>query len=267
MDHTYWHRQQVDKPLFPDLLWSRPEHKTQAGKLGIIGGNAHGFSAAAEAYAVATKSGIGSARVLLPNSLQKTVGRIFQAGEYAPSTPSGSFSQTALSEMLELSQWSDGMLVAGNLGHNSETAIALEQFTQKYTLQLTLCGDSIDYFLSQPADILQRQETLLALTLSQLQKLTSAAKFTQAFTSQMGLMKLVDNLHEFTTLYKAYIIMALDDNIIVSVDGQVSTTKYEDSISDEISIAAKASVWWLQNPSKSFEAITSSVAVDANEVS
>src|SRR5436309_99108 len=108
MDHTYWHKQTPSTPLFPDLLWSRPEHRAQAGKLGIVGGHAQSFAAAATAYAEAGKAGIGTARALLPDSLEKTVGRIFEAGEYAPSTPSGSFSQRAIGETLELANWGDG---------------------------------------------------------------------------------------------------------------------------------------------------------------
>src|SRR5882762_3047468 len=107
MTDTYWYKQTSEKPLYPDLLWSRPENKSQAGKLLIVGGNLHGFAAAGEAYTEAVKAGIGTARVLLPDSLQKTVGRVFEAGEYAPSTPSGSFSRKALAELLDMSGWSD----------------------------------------------------------------------------------------------------------------------------------------------------------------
>src|SRR4051794_28288010 len=108
MDRTYWHKQSASKPLYPDMLWSRPENKRQAGKLLVVGGNAHGFAAAGEAYAEALAAGVGTARVLLPDSLQKTVGRVFEAGEYAPSTPSGSFGRRALAELLAMSQWADG---------------------------------------------------------------------------------------------------------------------------------------------------------------
>ncbi len=141
MDKNFWLKQ-GSEPLFPDLLWSRPENKKQAGKLLIIGGNVHGFAAAGEAYAEASKAGIGTARVLLPDSLQKTVGRVFEAGEYAPSTPSGSFSQKALAELLDRANWSDGVLLAGDLGRNSETAILIEHFTEKYQGQLTFTKDA-----------------------------------------------------------------------------------------------------------------------------
>ena len=82
MDRSYWHKQTADQPLFKDLLWSRPENRAQAGKLVIIGGNLHGISAPAEAYRQAEKAGAGSVRVLLPDSLKKTVGRMIEQGEY-----------------------------------------------------------------------------------------------------------------------------------------------------------------------------------------
>ena len=43
---TYWHKQGT-KPLYPDVIWSKPENKQAAGKLLIIGGHAYGFSAPA----------------------------------------------------------------------------------------------------------------------------------------------------------------------------------------------------------------------------
>src|SRR5690606_2345051 len=56
----YWRRQTPGEPLFPDVLWSRPEQKTTAGKLLVIGGNLHAFAAPAEAYNEAEKAGVGT---------------------------------------------------------------------------------------------------------------------------------------------------------------------------------------------------------------
>ncbi len=260
MDRTYWHRQTSEKPLFPDLLWSRPENKTQAGKLGIIGGNAHGFAAAATAYSEAGKAGIGTARVLLPDSLQKTVGRVFEAGEYAPSTPSGSFSQRAYAEVAELAQWTDGLLLAGDIGHNSETAILLEKLAKDYHGQLTVTKDALEYFTATPEGILERPDTLLVLSFAQLQQLGTHAHFTKAFTFDMDLLRLIDQLHEFTTQHRLAIVVKHLENIIVAVEGQVSTTKLTtDRTPWRVRTAAHAAAWWLQNPSKPFEAISSSV--------
>jgi hypothetical protein len=260
MERSYWHKQTADKPLFPDLLWSRPENRAHAGKLLIVGGHAQGFAAPADAYAFANKAGVGTARVLLPDALQKSVGRVFEAGEYVPSTPSGSFAQTSLGELLPMSHWSNGVLLAGDLGRNSETAILIEKFLSKYTGQVTLTKDTIEYATSQPALIAGRDNTLLALSFSQLQKLATELKFTTAITSTMDMLRTIDTLHELTTAFPIAIITRYLDTIFVAVQGQVSSTPC--SADDRIwrlRRATSASVWWLQNPGKVFEALTTSV--------
>jgi hypothetical protein len=260
MTRTFWHKQTAEQPLFPDLLWSRPENKKQAGKLLIVGGNVHGFAAAGEAFAEAATAGIGTARVLLPDSLQKTVGQVFEAGEYAPSTPSGSFSQKAVAELLAMSQWADAVLLAGDFGRNSETAILLEQIIAKYSGQLTLTKDAVDYFAKAAQGLLDRENTLLVVGFAQLQKLAMGARFDKAFIFDMDFLRLIDSLHGFTKLHKAAVIVKHLQTIFVASGGQVSTTKLNpDPEIWRVKTAAHASVWWLQNPSKPFEALTSSL--------
>jgi ADP-dependent NAD(P)H-hydrate dehydratase / NAD(P)H-hydrate epimerase len=260
MDRTYWLKQTAEQPLFPDLLWSRPENRNQAGKLLIVGGNIHGFAAAAEAHTAATAAGIGTARVLLPDSLQKTVGKVFIAGEYAPSTPSGSFSRKALAEVLAMGEWADAVLLAGDFGRNSETAVVLEQLLGKYKGQLTLTKDAADYFTKTPEPLLKRTNTLLVLSFAQLQKLAAGARSTTAFTFNMDFLRLVEMLHDFTNQYSAAIIVKHLDTIFVAVNGQVSTTKLAvEQPVWRVKTAAAASVWWLQNPAKVFESLTAAV--------
>jgi hypothetical protein len=261
MTLPYWQRQEPGKPLFPDLLWSRPENKQYAGKLLIVGGNAHGFAAPAEAYAEAEKAGIGVARVLLPDALQKTVGKIFLAGEYAPSTPSGSFGQKALAELLSMAQWADSVLIDGNLGRNSETAILLEKFASKYTGQLTLSSDAADYFITPQTTILSRPDTLLVLSFTQLQKLAIHAHFITPFTSSMDFLHFIGALHDFTNEFAINLIVQHPDNTAIAVGGRISTTKPDAAAPSNTSrLAAHASVWWLQNPGRMFEALTVAIA-------
>jgi ADP-dependent NAD(P)H-hydrate dehydratase / NAD(P)H-hydrate epimerase len=258
MERTYWHKQASDKPLFPDVLWSRPENRAHAGKLFIAGGSSQTFAAPAEAFAEAGEAGIGTARVLLPDSLQKTVGRVFEAGEYAPSTPSGSFSQQALSEFVDLATWADATLLADSFGKNSETAILLEKFIDSYAGQLILAGDSIDYFLVNPALVLEREAMTLVPDFTQLQKLAMTAKFPTAFTSNMDFLHRIDALHEFSLSFKANIVLPYEKSVFVAVQGQVSTTQFE-ILPDATKLAAHAATWWLQNPSKPFEALTTAI--------
>ena len=71
----FWQKQEPGKPLFPDVEWNKPERRDQAGKLGIIGGNKLGFLAVAESYQESLKTGVGEARVLLPDALKKKCSR------------------------------------------------------------------------------------------------------------------------------------------------------------------------------------------------
>lgn len=260
MSQDYWHKQTADQPLFPDLIWSRPENRAHAGKLGIIGGNVHGFAAVGIAFTEAEKAGIGTARVLMPDSLQKTVSKLFPAADFAPSTPSGSFGREALAAALELGQWSDGLLLAGDFGHNSETAVLLESLVSKYSGQLTITQDAIDYFLTNLKPILNRPETTLVLSFAQLQKLATNMKFSRPFTFDTDLLRLVELLHVFTETYPLNIVVKHLDNIFAAVTGQVSSTRLDQDLKVwRVITAARISVWWLQNPNKPFESLTTSL--------
>jgi hypothetical protein len=261
MDHTNWLKQ-GSEPLFPELLWSRPENKLQAGKLLIVGGNVHSFAAAAEAYASAVKAGIGTARVMLPDSLHKTVGKLFPEAKFAPSTPSGSFAERALAEVLAASAWADAVLLAGDTGRNSETAILFEKILTKYHGQLSITKDALDYFTTTPLTLLQRENTTLVLSFAQLQKLAVSAHFAHAFMFDMDIIRLVETLHDFTEKFGVNIITKHLTNIFVAVNGKVSSTKTDDAQEIwRVKTAASASVWWLQNPTKPFETITTAATV------
>lgn len=260
MATDYWQRQTPGNPLFPDMEWSRPQTATTAGKLLIVGGNAHGFAAPANAFQAASTAGIGTARMLLPDSLRKVVGNTFTAGELAPSTPSGSFSQKALGELLMMAQWADGVLLAGDFGRNSETAILLEKFLEKFPGQVTLTQDAVDYVVQAPQIVTERANTTLVLSFAQLQKLAVSAKFTTAFTFDMDFLRLVETLHTFTERFALQIVVKHLDTIFVAVDGKVSTTKVAADMKIwRVRTAASTCVWWLQNPSKPFEALTTGV--------
>ncbi len=261
MERDYWLRQEPGKPLYGELAWSRPENRQQAGKLLIVGGNLYGFAAAAEGYSQAVKAGVGTARVLLPNAIQKLVGSVIAHGEFAPSTPSGSFSQKALDELLFQSSWADATLFAGDLGRNSETAILLEKFLQKSSQPAVFTKDAVDYITAAPKTALIRPDTLLVLSLSQLQRLAVAARHPKAVTFSMDLLHLVEWLHDFTTAHALFIVVKHHQTILTAVEGRVSTTQlHTDQPIWQVQTAAQTAVWWVQNPGKPFEGITAALA-------
>ena len=96
MDMKFWRKQEQSKPLFPDIEWNKPERRSQAGKLAIIGGNKLGFLAVADSYQEALKTGVGEVRVLLPDALKKNVPAAMTDVLFAPTNPSGSLAREAL---------------------------------------------------------------------------------------------------------------------------------------------------------------------------
>src|SRR3989338_10258447 len=224
MADTYWLKQTKDKPLFEDILWSRPENKRQAGKLLVVGGNAHGFAAPATDYGAALKAGIGSARVLLPDKLQKTLGKLMPEAEFTPSTLSGSLSKKALAQLLDSAQWADGVLLAGDFGRNSETAILLDSFINKYEGQVTIAQDSLDYFLDHNSPLIERAYTLAVINVGKLQRLAKNNRPATPVLHSMMLAELVEILHDWTTGKSGLIITKHADHFIVASGGQGSTT-------------------------------------------
>ncbi len=260
MGSTSWYKQTHEKPLFPDLLWSRPEQRNSAGKLLIIGGNAHGFAAPGTAYSEAENAGAGSIKVLLPDAIKPFVGGIFITGEFAPSTPSGSFSQKALAELLDNATWADGVLVSGGLGKNSETAILIEKFLAKYNGQITISKDGADIAIGLKETLRKRERTLLVLTMQQLQKLAVAMGASKAITFGMDLIQLADVLTELSSKNPFILIVKQNQQIMCAANGKVSSTALAEDVDTwRVKMAAYASVWWLQNPSKPFEALTTAI--------
>ena len=209
--HPYWHRQEADKPLFPDIEWSKPEQRSQAGRLGIIGGNKLGFAGVAEAYSAALSAGVGEVRVLLPDVLRKTIPTTITDTVFGMSTPSGSLSKDATIEMQTLGGWAQQVLLIGDAGRNSETAIAYEHFLQDYTGQLTITRDAVDLIKNSTRLIVERPNTLLVVSFAQLQKLFQGVYYPKILTFSMHLASLVEALHKFTITYPTSIMVLHKD--------------------------------------------------------
>jgi NAD(P)H-hydrate repair Nnr-like enzyme with NAD(P)H-hydrate dehydratase domain len=250
-----WLKQASGQPAFPDVLWSRPVNKRHAGKLLVIGGHSQSFAEPSRAYAAAAKAGAGSVRVVLPDALQKTLGKAFPEAEFAPSTPIGSFARQALDLWLDMAAWADWVLLAGGLSKNSETAILLESFVDKYAGRLSLVGDSLDYFLQKPSQLIDRENTLIVGSLAQLQKL---AQPKQVIRQSADLMQILNTLSIWSSDIKASVVSSHANQIIVASKGRLSTTpSRNDRVEPEL--AAYASVWLMQQPEKPFEAITTAI--------
>lgn len=260
MDFSYWKRQSAETPLFPDIEWSKPENRTHAGKLGIVGGNKLGFAGVAEAYSVATAAGVGQIKVLLPDVLKKTIPSAITDALFAPTNPSGSLAKDAAAEIATLGSWANSILLIGDAGRSSETAILYEQLLKDYTGNLTITRDAIDLVKNSSQTLVDRPNTLLIMSFAQLQKLFQSVYYPKVLTFSMQLTNLVEALHKFTISYPVSIAVLHRDTFIVAHDGNVTTTPWENPMLIwRGNVAAKAATYWLWSPSKPLEATTTAI--------
>jgi NAD(P)H-hydrate repair Nnr-like enzyme with NAD(P)H-hydrate dehydratase domain len=260
MDYDYWKKQSSETPLFPDIEWNKPEQRSKAGKLAIIGGNKLGFAGVAEAYSVATEAGVGQVRVLLPDVLKKTIPAAITDAVFGPTNPSGSLTKEAIAQMNAAGEWAESVLLIGDAGRSSETAIAYEQFVQHYTGPLVITRDAVDLIKNNPQALVERPKTLLVVSFAQLQKLFQSVYYPKILTFSMQLTNLVEAVHKFTITYPVTITVLHKDHLVIAHEGQVISRPWENPMAIwRGSVAARATVYWLWNPGKPLEAVATSV--------
>lgn len=270
MEATSWLKQ-GSEPLFPELQWNKPERRDQAGKLLIIGGNAHNLSAPAAVFERVQSHGIGSVVVALPNKTKRLVGYTLPEALFLPSTPSGEFSIEGEAALLEQAVWADSIMLAGDLGRNSQTTILLSTLLQNYHDRVVVCLDAIDALTHSPKTLLEREKTTVVASFAQLQKLVKEYGEATPLVFSMDLVKLVTFLQDFTKRIPAQIASLHHDQLIVAVSGKVSTTKL--SFSQEhpphwrLNVATYAACYQTWYPSQPFEALTESANLFATEIS
>jgi ADP-dependent NAD(P)H-hydrate dehydratase / NAD(P)H-hydrate epimerase len=257
---SYWHKQTLQEALYPELLWSKPENKAQAGKILIVGGNALNFSAIAECYNEVMKAGAGTVRLLFPDKLKTTIKPLLPDAEFAPSTKSGGLALKALDSLLEHAAWADAVIFPGDIGKNSETIILLEKMAQKYNGPLGYARDACDWLSNTPDEIVNRSDTILALSTAHLQKLAKNLNHPKAITYSMNLNQLVEELHKITAKNKITVITMHAEKLVVALNGEVSTTETRQTATKpakwRIKAISHATVWSVQNINKKFPAIT-----------
>ncbi len=256
----YWLKQTKDNPLYPDLEWEKPEQRDLRGRLLIVGGNLHSFAAPAQAYSATIDREVGYARVVMPDALKKTVHRLMPEVEYAQSTASGSFSIKSFEQIMWQAQWAQAVLLPGDLGRNSETAVMLEKLISALSLPIVLTRDALDYFTNNPKPVVDRPQTLLVGSFAQIQKLFSSSKHPVPLTFDMPLAKLVEQLHAFSTTHSCMILVKHLTILAVASGGTVITTPSEEEPEIwRLDTATRALATWLQHPLKPMESFANSI--------
>lgn len=261
MDFAFWKKQTAAKPLFPDIEWNKPERKSHAGKLAIVGGNKLGFIAVGEAYMVARERGTGQVRAIMPDALKRNIPTSITDAYFVPSNTSGGFSKEALPELMAACQWADVCLLVGDSGRNSETAMAFESLLSSQTGHIVITRDAVDLLRPASATVVARPNTTLVVSFAQLQKLFQATYYPKILSFSMQLMQLVDTLHKFTLTYPVTIVTFHQSQLVIAHGGEVVTQEFDEPMAIwRGTVATRAASYLLWTPQKHLEAISASFA-------
>ena len=258
-DLSYWQKQ--SQPLYPDLAWNIPERKT--GRVAVIGGNAQGFSSVVRLSEFMNQNfPFSNLTTILPDALRGKLPNL-PGVEFAISTTSGSFAKSAL--LKSAFESSDGVLLAGDLSRNSETAIALSgMIDPRSTNSLVIARDSVDLLAPEGANWLLRPQTFVVASMLQLQKLFRSIYYPRMILLSQPLLPVLETLHKFTLTYPVTLLTFHQDNIIVAHGGDISTTHLVDTEYSPVGLwsgqlAARVLALNLYNPQKPFEATTAAI--------
>lgn len=251
----FWLKQ-VSEPLYPEVIWSKPEQKKVAGKLLVLGGHLHGFDAVGKAYQAASESGAGEVKVALPDKLKKVLGKTLTDAVYLPSTTSGNLSEEGLNDAKHYAQWSAATLLI-QPGDNSESTLLITRLLSAAPDHRFILGDGMVQTLSADISTVRSQSRRLwVLSFSGLQKLAQLIENEMGFRSDMGLRPLVLALKSVQADIGQPIVTIYEDTIIVAASGKITTTK-RPSQPDPAMLAGTMAVWWMQQPDKTLQALTS----------
>ncbi|HET6622767.1 MAG TPA: hypothetical protein VFG56_02425 [Candidatus Saccharimonadales bacterium] len=258
MTSLYWQKQSSSKPLFTDIEWNRPEQRARAGKLAIIGGSKLGFAGVSEAYRSAREAGVGQIRVILPDTLKKTVPIDMLEVVFTATNKSGGFSRDSLDDIKASLSWADHGLLIGDAGRNSETAIIYEDLLSM-TTPLTITRDAADLLRNSAASLVERDHTTLVLSFAQAQRLFKDVYYPKMLAFSMQLTNLVETLHKFTITYPVTLVTFHQDQLIVAHDGKVISQAFDEPMMIWRGITAStSSAYQIWSPNQPLEAIATS---------
>ncbi len=244
---------QTDEPLFPDIFWEVPLNRAQAKKLLIVGGHAKQFAETVGLYQYALAAGIGSARVVLPDSLRKLIGSQPDC-LFVESNPSGSISKNACTEILAYASECDGIIFSSELSHNTETISLLETLFTEITYPIFFSSNVLEMLSFQP-ELMLGNERVLVTDTKRLTRFADKIHLPITIKLQDSILNKIDFMTNITNTYPLALI--LDESpLIIATEGQVSSTELNQNTASSGELIAKMAVFYLQHTNH-FKALTS----------
>lgn len=247
---------QSDKVLYGDILWSRPVRRT--GRILLVGGHRDGFAELQKLYQGFEKAQVAECQLALPDKLSKLVGNL-EGVNLLASTPSGSIARDALSELVYLSNESDLVSLGPDLSNNSETILTAQRLIAQTRASILIPPQSTEQLLSEAGQWKNKDNLLLFVNQKQLYKLAIKLSANVTIPLQASNDSTAQISLAISKEYAPSIVVLTADSAIVTVNGKASINKTKTN--DTGNLVGLLSTFWLQNPSKRYEALTSAVFV------
>ncbi|MDO4870756.1 MAG: hypothetical protein Q3996_01540 [Candidatus Saccharibacteria bacterium] len=251
----YWRKQDPKQPIFESILWSKPDQINQTGQIGLVGGTKSTFLAVSQAWQAITNLKVQTSSVL-PAEL-KPILKNLPNTVFADTNPSGGLSQKALPELLSLQNTTDGLLLVGDAGKNSETSLLYENFIRQVSNDkpIIITRDAIELVSNAATHIVNQDNIVLIMSFSQTQKLFRSVFYPTMLLFSMPIVKIIEALHKFTITYRLTIVLFHQNQLFIAHEGQVISTEFT-KMTDiwQGILQAKIACWCVWNPQKLLEA-------------
>lgn len=231
----YWTQYKKETDLGIDF--ERPDQKTLAGRLLVLGGQANSFFVVANAINTAEKEKIGDVKALMPDSLSKKIPNNDRV-VFLPSDKSGGFSETATSLALNSLTQADAMIVIGDMGKNSETIKFLDELLIKNEKDILLMRDAVDLAISgdNVENWLEKGNIVLFVSIAQFKKILKAVYYPKVINITAPVMQLIEVVHKFTLSYSLTLVIPYGGFIILAKNGKVMSVKMNQTKYDMLTI-------------------------------
>lgn len=238
---------QSDKPLYEDILWSRPVRRT--GRVLLVGGHRDGFAELQKLYQGFEDAQVAECHLALPDKLSKLVGNL-EGISLLASNPSGSIARDALAELVHLADESDLVSLGPDLSNNSETTLVMQRLITETHASILIPPQSAEQLLPEAGEWKDKQNLLLVINHRQLYKLaTKLAVDTTIPLSPTG-DSIAGIALSVSKTFLPSLVITFEDSFIIAVGGKASITKANTT---KVGLLA---TFWLQNSTKHYEALT-----------
>jgi len=242
---------QSDKPLYEDILWSRPVRRT--ARILLVGGHRDGFSKLQKVYTGFTDAQVAECHLAVPDKLSKLVGSL-EGVSLLASNPSGSIARDGLSELIRLADQSDLVSLGPDLSNNSETTLVMQRLITETRASIVIPPQSAEQLLSEAGEWKTKENLLLFINHKQLYRLATKLVVDTTIPLNVTNEAISEIALAVSKVYVPSLVILMTDSIIVAKSGKVSITKVK---TDNIgTIVGLLGTFWLQNELKQYEALT-----------